>query len=99
MASRWRYEYRIPQIHAEKGRGGLDGARVDGSARDQRGPVEGLAVAAQRELAVNPIGHVVVGLPRDLGMANGFEVEGVEHFAKRRNAAVIAERILLREQG
>jgi hypothetical protein len=95
VAGRGRNEYGKRQLHAQKARRGLDRARFDESAGNQSGPVERLPVPAQRELPVHAVGHVVVGLPRDLRERDGLEVEGVEQLAQRRNAAMIVERILL----
>ena len=75
--------------------GRMDGAGVENPVGKQLHPIESLTVAAEGELAVRPVGRVVVVVAWDLGVCHGFEVECRDEFVQRGNAAVIAEGILL----
>ena len=68
-------------------------------AGDEVHPVEGFAVATHGELAVSAVGSVVVGLAGELGVGDGFEVEGAEEFFELGDAGMVTEGVLLGEEG
>ena len=69
---------------AEELGGRVDGAGVENPIGKQLDPIERLAVAAEGEFAIRPVGGVVVVVPGDLGVCHGFEVECREEFIQAR---------------
>ena len=51
------------------------GVALGCAIRNQLHPVECLAVTPQREFAIGPVGRVVVGVARHLGIGHGLKVE------------------------
>ena len=98
MTGAGRHHDRIWHLSAQNLGRGFDGADVGDSARHELDPVERLAIAPQRELAVGAIRHVVVGGSGEPGVGHGFEIESVLELVHAGNAAVISKWILLRAQ-
>ena len=76
----------------------LDRPHIEYAIGNQFHPIKRLAVAPQRELAIRTVSRVVVVVPRNFGIGHGLEVECRDEFLQPGNAAVVAERILLRTQ-
>src|SRR5262249_49155052 len=78
--------------------GGLNRRRVENPLRYDLHPIEGFAIAAQRELTVGAVGGVVVVVAQDLGVGDGLEIERRDQFVQCRNAAMVAKWVLLRTE-
>ena len=79
---------------AEEFDGGIDFRRLRG-AGEEIDPVEGVAIAAERELAFGSVGGVVVSDAGNAGESDGFEVERGEEFIETGNTGVVAKGVLL----
>ena len=70
----------------------VDVLRIDAAAVDELHPLEGVAVAVERELRLGPVRRVVVDRQRHVGAEDRLEVEHVAHLVEAEEATVRPER-------
>ena len=94
VAGRGRDEDGVIKLGFEELEAGL-GLRGGGRFRNETHPVEGFAIATDREFAIAAIGGIVVGWARELGVGDPLKVQRGKEFVELGNARVVTEGILL----